>query len=633
MQVLLTGLSRLMSVVDSRDFQVSGKWFLLSALVGLSVGLASILFDHLTLLVGTLLLKGVVGFQVGSASGEFNPHVAYLPANEYFSPFWLVVVMGAGGAVSGWIVQTFSAEATGPGTGAAIHSFHHRRGYMRGNIAWVKTLASAITIGTGGSAGREGPIAQIGAAIGASISQRLKLTARDRRILLAAGMGAGVGAIFRAPLAGALFAAEILYRDADFEAEVIMPAAMSSIISYSVYSLSLPAEFRFTPMFGEELRFIIFSPFELVPYTIMAICLVLVGILYITVFHGIREWFERMQISLWKRVSLGATMAALFALAVFYVVAQDRNSLAILGTGYGILQRALTGETDIGIPILLVIIFGKILTCSLTVGSGGSGGVFGPSIVIGGCTGMAVGEFLQPLFPAGLIHQVPAFGVVGMAGFFAGCANAPISTIIMVSELTGEYKLLLPTMWVSTLCFLLMRHWDLYRQQVPSRLESPAHRGDFIVDVLEGIKVDEVYRKNAQPVMIPRAMPLERIVHLVAETQQHYFPVVNDNGRLVGIFSADDVRAYLYNEAIWTLANAEDVMTANPVVVTPDDNLNTALRYFTSTNLDELPVVSSTDRGRLIGMVGRKETIACYNRRLVKLKQSYEDEDSVLLTP
>lgn len=633
MQVLLTGLNRLLSAVDSRDFQVSGKWFLLSALVGLSVGLASILFDHLTLLVGTIVLKGYVGFQAGAASGEYNPHEAYLPVSEYFSPWLLIAVMGVGGAISGWLVQTFSAEAAGPGTGAAVHSFHHRRGYMRGNIAWVKTLASAITIGTGGSAGREGPIAQIGAAIGASISQRLKLTARDRRILLAAGMGAGVGAIFRAPLAGALFAAEILYRDADFEAEVIMPAAMSSIISYGVYSLSLPVEFRYTPMFGEELRFFLFSPFELVPYTIMAFTLVIVGIIYISVFHGIREWFERLPIALWQRVCLGATLAAVFAVIVFYGVSENRNSLAILGTGYGILQAALTGEVHIGIPILLIIVFGKILTCSLTVGSGGSGGVFGPSIVIGGCTGLAVGEFLQPLFPTGLIHQVPAFGVVGMAGFFAGCANAPISTIIMVSELTGEYRLLIPTMWVSTLCFLLMRHWDLYRQQVPTRLESPAHRGDFIVDVLEGIKVDEVYRKNAQPVMIPRGMPLERIVHLVAETQQHYFPVVSDKGRLVGIFSADDVRAYLYNEAIWTLANAEDVMTANPVVVTPDDNLNTALRYFTSTNLDELPVVSSTDKGRLIGMVGRKETIACYNRRLVKLKQTYADDDSVMLTP
>ncbi|MCA8989890.1 MAG: CBS domain-containing protein, partial [Planctomycetaceae bacterium] len=241
-------------------------------------------------------------------------------------------------------------------------------------------------------------------------------------------------------------------------------------------------------------------------------------------------------------------------------------------------------------------------------------------------------QFLQPLFPEGLIHQTQAYGVVGMAGFFAGCANAPISTIIMVSELTGEYRLLIPTMWVSTLCFLLMRRYNLYEQQVPTRLESPAHRGDFIVDVLEGIRVEEVYQKNRTLRMIPESMPLEQIVHIVADTHQHYFPVVSENGRLVGIFSSDDVRSYLYNESIWQLANAGDVMTVNPITITPDDNLNTALKHFTAKNLDELPVVSSSDRGVILGMLRRKETIGCYNRRLVELKKGMDD-DSVLQVP
>ncbi len=632
MDLLRNWLTQLVHRTESAEFQVSGKWFLLSILLGISAGLAAIIFDHLTTLIASVCLRMAAGFYPGSAIGEFNPFESWIPELIEFNPWILLLVITVGGALSGLIVQYFAPDAAGPGTGAAITAFHHQRGYIRSNIIWVKTVATAITLGTGGSAGREGPIAQIGAAIGVWLGQRLHLTKRDRRILLAAGMGAGVGAIFRAPLAGALFAAEILYRDAEFEAEVIVPAAMSSIISYGIYSMMLPPEIRYTPMFGEQLRFQFFTPLELIPYTIMAVALILAGMTFIASFHRMRTFFDSLKIPFWTRVGCGAFLSGVAALFLYYGFNKDGSVLGVVGTGYGTLQYVLTGEQPVAISILLVVVFGKILTTSLTVGSGGSGGLFGPSMVIGGCTGVAVAQFLQPLFPAGVIHQTQAYGIVGMAGFFAGCANAPISTIIMVSELTGEYKLLIPTMWVSTLCFLLMRRHNLYRQQVPTRLESPAHRGDFIIDVLEGIQVEEVYRKGTLR-MIARSTPLEKIVHIVADTQQHSYPVVDENGRLVGIFSSDDVRAYLYNETIWRLANAEDVMTLNPITITPDDNLNTALRHFTSNNLDELPVVSSTDKGRILGILGRKETISCYNRRVVDLKKTYDEEDSVVLPP
>ena len=211
-----------------------------------------------------------------------------------------------------------------------------------------------------------------------------------------------------------------------------------------------------------------------------------------------------------------------------------------------------------------------------------------------------------------------------MAGFFAGAAHAPISTIIMVSEMTGDYKLLLPTMWVSTLCFLLCRRWTLYEKQVPTRLESPAHKGDFIVDVLEGNLVKDVFQKHANIRRVPESTSLDDIVHILAETHQHYFPVVDDQGKMVGIFSDDDVRAYLFDETIWRLADAQDVMTTNVVSVSPDDDLNTALRHFTALNLDELPVLDSGNPGELLGMLTRRETIAFYNRRVMEHKQATE---------
>ena len=176
-------------------------------------------------------------------------------------------------------------------------------------------------------------------------------------------------------------------------------------------------------------------------------------------------------------------------------------------------------------PLLLAIGLGKIITTSFTIGSGGSGGVFGPSVLIGGCLGSAVGIGLHDLWPSAVPNS-EIYGIIGMAGFFAGSRNAPISTIIMVSEMTGDYKLLLPSLWVSTWCFLLCRRWKLYQKQVPRRLDSPAHRGDFIVDVLEGLHVRDVLRTERSIVRIEEGMPLQKILRLVAKTSSNIFPLL-----------------------------------------------------------------------------------------------------------
>ena len=181
--------------------------------------------------------------------------------------------------ISGYIVFKWAPEAEGHGTDAAIESFHQGRGLIRARVPIVKTISSAITIGTGGSAGREGPIAQIGAGFGSLLATKLKLSDRDRRIMLASGMAGGVGAIFRAPLAGALFAGEILYREGDIESDVVVPAAISSIVSYSVYSLFMPAEAAFLPLFGNGLHYQMSSLAELLPMALMSIVLVLAAVI------------------------------------------------------------------------------------------------------------------------------------------------------------------------------------------------------------------------------------------------------------------------------------------------------------------------------------------------------------------
>ena len=607
------------------EVQSSAKWLVLSSMIGVVAGLGAILFQLLMQTVIHFTLGRVAGIAPQDAAGE---HSIFPHSGGDVSLLGLMAVITAGGLVSGFLVYTFAPEAEGHGTDAAIDAFHNKRGMIRGRIPFIKTLTSAITIGTGGSGGREGPIAQIGAGFGSFLATKLKLSARDRRIMLAAGMGAGVGAIFRAPLAGALFAGEILYRDADLEAEVIVPAAISSIVGYSVYALSLPADKRFTPLFGSQLKYAIGSPLELVSYAVLAVVLVVVGVLYIKMFYGTHKLFKKLPIVPHFRPAIGAALAGLCGLAFFLAMDRDPHALAVLSTGYGALQEALApGGELVGIKLLVLIALIKIVTTSLTISSGGSGGVFGPSMVIGGCLGAAVGQIFFQMFEASYPEWIApprAYAIVGMAGFFAGCAHAPFSTIIMVSEMTGDYHLLLPTMWVSMLCFLMCRRWSLYEKQVPTRLESPAHRGDFIVDVLEGIHVADVYGKDRKLIHIPEALSLDKIVHTLAQTNQHYFPVVDEDGNMVGIFSADDVRSWLYDDSIWTLAVARDVMVSKIVSVTPDDDLNTALQRFTALNLDELPVVDPDDKGKLLGMLRRKETIAAYNQSLMRHKQAME---------
>jgi len=592
-------------------------------MVGVVAGLGAIAFDVIGQSVTHFTLTRFAGYTPLEATGE---HARFEHASSGFSPWWLLLVVTAGGLVSGVIVYTFAPEAEGHGTDSAIDSFHNHRGKMRARVPFVKTITSAITLGTGGSGGREGPIAQIGAGFGSWLGTKMRLSNRERRIMLAAGMGAGIGAIFRAPLAGAVFAGEILYSDADLEADVVVPAASASIIAYSVYVQSLPTDVRFIPIFGSALQHNFVSPLELLAYVVLALVLVVVGALYVKAFYGTQSLFKKLPIIPHFRPAIGACLAGLIGIGLLKLFSGNTAVLGVLGTGYGTLQIAVTAAATLGIPLLIVVALAKIATTSLTIGSGGSGGVFGPSMVIGGCSGAAVGLTFQMFFPE-IVKEPEAFAVVGMAGFFAGIARAPISTIIMVRALTGDYGLLLPTMLVSTSTFVMSHRFRLYQKQAPTRMDSMAHRGDFIIDVLEGLQVKDIFSRDRKVTLIPEGMTVEDIVHRLAYSSQHYFPVVNAEQKMVGVFSDNDVRAYLYDESLWKLAVARDVMTDDFLSVAPDDDLNTALLRFTSHDLDELPVIDPDNPGVLLGMLRRRETIAAYNQRVMELKRDSKEEE------
>jgi CIC family chloride channel protein len=577
----------------------AGKWTLYFILIGIIAGLGSIVFHYLCQLGAHYFMDLAAGYRPPSPGGE---HYLLTPTSTPFNRLILLFLPAMGGLLSGWLVYTYAPEAEGHGTDAAIDAYHRKGGFMRGRVPIIKTIASALTLTTGGSGGREGPIAQIGAGFGSFLATTLKLSDRERRIMMAAGIGAGVGSIFRAPLAGALFAAEVLYRDPEFESEVIIPAGISSVVAYCLFCLV----FGWGSLF-ESPDFIFRNPLELGPYLVLSFVLVATGVLYIKSFYGIIGVFKHIKIPNHVKPAIGG----LFTGIIGYFLPQT------LAFGYGFAQKALYNELTI--PFLLLLAIGKIFTTSFSIGSGGSGGVFGPSIVIGGAMGGVVGKVFHQIIPS-VVTEPGAFVVVGMAGFFTAVSNTPISTIIFVSEMTDSYQLLLPSLLVCSVSYLAAKKWTIYNRQVKSKIDSPAHAGDFFVDILQAIRVKDLMHLIKKVEVVPLEMTFRDFRKFFSETKQHYFPVVDQVERLVGIFSSTDIRGVLFSRGIGQLVLMNDVATFDVIITTPSEDLNTVLQKFTIKNIDSLPVVRDDDHGILIGMLNRREVISFYNEQIQEMR-------------
>ena len=585
--------------IGSRNIAVAGKWLFYFVMIGIIAGSGAIIFHYLCSLGMHYFLDLIAGYRPASPAGE---HLLLPHTQTQFNRWILLILPAVGGLISGWIVYTYAPEAEGHGTDAAIDAYHHKGGLIRGRIPIIKTIASAITLTTGGSGGREGPIAQIGAGFGSFLATKFKLSERERRIMMAAGIGAGVGSIFRAPLAGALFAAEVLYRDPDFESEVIIPAGISSVVAYCIFCLV----FGWGSLFDSP-DFLFRNPLELGPYLVLAGVLVLTAILYIKVFYGVRDLFHKFSIPNHFKPAIGGLITGIIGFFLPYTLA----------FGYGIAQQAIFNQ--VAIPTLIALALGKILTTSFSIGSGGSGGVFGPSIVIGGAIGGAVGKLFHLLIPS-VVTSPGAFVIVGMAGFFSAASNTPISTIIFISEMTNSYHLLLPSLLVCSICYLLCQRWTIYEQQLKSRIDSPAHAGEFMMDILQTIKVGDLRYLIKEVRCVNENMGFSEFKKIFSSTKQHYFPVINSKGDFSGIFSSNDIREIIFTPHIEQLVVMKDIMVSDLIYTTPSDDLNTVLLKLTQKNIDALPVVEEDGSGQLIGLIYRRDIISHYNDHIKKIK-------------
>lgn len=580
------------------DLEGSGRLLLYSGLVGVVSGLGAAAFFYVLRAFQAFALGQVVGYYPPPAGTEPVAHAAQMPN----CPWWvLLLVPTLGGLLCGMLVYGFAPEAEGHGTDAMIRVFHRAKGIIRGRVPLIKAVASTLTIGSGGSAGREGPIAQIGAGFGSFLATRLRLGDTERRTLVLAGAAGGVAAIFHAPLGGALFAVEVLYASTAMEFAAIVPCVCSSVVAYSIFNALCGTDVAFRA--SEELVFrgITDLPF----YLVFAVVCALTGFVYVWMFYGTRNRiFRRLPIPNMLKPAVGGLVIGMIALELPQVMAG----------GYGWVQKALDGELTLQFMALLAM--AKIVATSVTISSGGSGGVFAPSLFIGAMVGGAFGAACHGVFPD-WAPQPEAFVLVGMGGFFAGVAKVPLTALVMVSEMCGSYTLLVPLMVVSVInVAILSRRWTLYEEQVSSLIDSPAHLGDFVVDVLADIRVGQVYQPSRGATLIREDMPLPEVLQIVAASNESYFPVVDHEGELVGIFSLHDIRSTLIGNGAGGLVLASDLATSPAATVMPNDNLHTAMRLFVQHRIDELPVVDADNPRRVICMLRRGEVTAAYDQHI-----------------
>jgi chloride channel protein, CIC family len=512
---------------------------------------------------------------------------------------WAMIMIPAlGGLLAGFIVFRYAPEAEGHGTDAMIDSFHRKKGFVRRRVPIIKTIASAITIGSGGSAGKEGPIAQIGSGFGSVMATFLKMDDRERRTMLLAGAAGGIGAIFKAPLGAALFVTEVLYRKADFEVEAIIPCILSSIVAFMVYTF-----YEGTAVLFKIPSFSLATPAQLPFYALLGIVCAAVGLVYVRCFYGMRDRvFKRIAVPPIFKPAIGGLLIGILGFSLPQV----------FHGGYQWIQSAIDGQ--LGIRLMLILVAAKIVATSFTISSGGSGGVFAPSLFIGSMLGGSFGIMCHRFFPH-IVNQPSAFVLVGMGGFFAGVAKVPIAALIMVAEMTGGYTLIVPMMIVSSLAFLLLGHISLYEKQVATRVDSPAHVGDFAVDVMEHLLVKDAVVRGRKVETIRESTPFEDIMKLMISSSQQDFPVVNEDDRLTGIISMTDLRQAMADTAVHKVLIARD-LAKSPETVSMNDSLNAAPKLMAYLDVRELPVVESDEAQKVVSILSRKDITARYHQEV-----------------
>ena len=516
-------------------------------------------------------------------------------------PFYLKIALPAlGGLIVGPLVYFGAREAKGHGVPVVMEAVALRDGHIRPRVALVTILASGITIGSGGSVGREGPIVQIGSSIGSTIGQLLKAPPLRQRTLVGCGAAAGLAATFNAPIAGALFAAEVIL--GEFGLATFSPVVLSSVTATTISR----------HYFGDFPAFIIptyklVSLWEFLFYPVLGVIVGLVSLLFILTVNKSEDLFDALKMPEYLKPALGGLM-----LGCMLIVWPN-----VFGVGYGSINLSLTNQLPF--IILLTLVFVKILATSITVGSGGSGGIFAPSLFIGAMTGGLFGWTVHEFFPL-ITADSGAYAMVAMGALVAGTTHAPITAMIIIFELTSTYEIILPLMitcMLSTLITTSLKRDSIYTSKL-------ARKGVEITQgweqsVLRSLKVRDVASDHV--VTVPEDMYLVDIVEMLKAENVSYLHMVGEDGRLSGIISFTDIRSALQEKGLEYLVIARDVATTNVITITPSGSIQDALYKMGRNGISHLPVVEEEDNRKVVGTLNKKDVMAVYNRAVINREE------------
>jgi CIC family chloride channel protein len=492
----------------------------------------------------------------------------------------------------------FPGEVNGYGFGKFLETVNIKGGVLRIRNILLKTIAPALTIGSGGSAGVEGPIAIIGGTVGSTVGSFLRTSGSRMKLLIAAGSAAGIAATFNAPIAGVMFSTEIVLLG-DFEiasfAAIVIASGIATVISRWYYGAS-PA--FLVPQY--ELR----SAAELPLYLVLGLVIGLTAVFYIRTFYRLKDEFDVLKLHPQLKPVFGAFMVGCLGIILPQV----------MGNGYEFIEAAL--HEDLGFTLLFLLVFFKIVATSVTLGSGGAGGVFAPALFIGAMIGGSFGAIVHALFP--LATATPgAYATVGIGAFLAATTHAPLTGIFLLFEMTGNYKIIVPLMFSAIIGTLVSRR--LYRDSIDTadltRKGIQLHAGREH-GIMGRITVGEVMTTDL--VTVRPDTNLKHLIETMIANEHFYVPVVDEAGSMSGIVSIHDVRPVLLEERVTRIVNAGDIATEKVITLTPEDDLNTAMEKFSIKDLEEIPVVAVFDPRRICGMVRRKDVIAAYNKEVLK---------------
>jgi H+/Cl- antiporter ClcA/CBS domain-containing protein len=565
-------------------------------------GVGAIVFYEALLACTHFFLGTLAGYHVPTPVGE-GGHGA---SASFTRPWALPLVVGLGALLGGILVFRFAPEAEGHGTDAAISAVHHNPRGIRFRAVIVKIVASALTIGSGGSGGREGPTGQISAGFASLLARELDLSPADARIAVVTGIGSGIGAIFGAPLGGAVLATEILYRD-DFDAEALLPSFVASLVGYIIFGTVV----GFTPLFGFAGSYHFSNPTHLVWFALIGVLGGLIGLLYAKGFYGISDLFGRLALPRWVKPAIGGIIVGLIALAI----------PEVLGTGYGWIQQSL-GHQLLTLPlwIVLVLPFARILATGLSIGSGGSGGIFGPGMVIGAFIGASVWRLLEPVVPS-MGHYPAPYVIIGMMCCFGGISRAPLAVMLMVAEMTGSLSILGPAMIAVGLAWFIVRRSDdtIYRSQLRTRSDAPAQRLLIGMPILANVPVRHAM---ASPrLVITGGTSVEMAHDQLAQSGLTGAPVVDSEGRFEGTVALARLEAGQGSRD----QRLESFVDVTAPTVSESAHLDVAVDAITTSTDRWVPVLDS--ERTVVGTVATSDVVRGYRLGLLASLQEMNTND------